>query len=67
MKTLELIPGIGPTRKHIRVIGAAEEMLEALILARPLVEKSGDPDTPSILWTVDAAIAKATEPNYDRN
>ena len=30
MKTLELVPGAGPTRKHIRLITAAPDLLEAL-------------------------------------
>ena len=67
MKTLELIPGIGPTRKHIRVISAAEQMLEAL---HACVDARLDETRPECFEAMEMArqaIAKATEPNYDRN
>ena len=58
MKTLELIPGAGPTRKHIRLITAAPEMLEALQL---LLASDSDG------WEkAAAAVKKATEPSYER-
>lgn len=62
MKTLELIPGAGPTRKHIRLITAAPDLLEALIEARDWLL----PEATECLERINAAIAKATEPSYER-
>ena len=61
MKALNLVPGDGPTREHIRLITAAPQMLEALKFALPLI---GHPDDAEYIASV---IAKATEPHYDRH
>ena len=61
MKTLTLMPGVGPTRKHVQVVCAAEELLEALQDALDVMTQSPqwENEEPAIS-RARAAIAKAT-------
>ena len=61
MKTLFLEPGVGPTRRHVQVICAAEEMLEALQEAYLALTKIPQWEVEeAVITQVRDAIAKAT-------